>query len=151
MQPLEIKVLLVNKYNEMANKYHPLVVKFLASFLNEKILKADGTFTKKVQTALDALNLPSSFDCSVNVRYLYGLWLSVRVAYNNNGHAHYKDNEIRISGVCPDGVLVELHDAYSDRKTDYRAEEIAEQRKEVAKLKKVYEEARNKLEPFGEG
>jgi len=154
---LEARVRAVNATNAAANEiYAPLVAAF-EPFVGQKILKADGhSFLQKVAKAVpefvhrrgEAPYWSSMSYC--RLRGDYSLVWECKACENilNDHGCTYHATSVYI-GELQNGVLTKILPQHVYR-TDYSVAEIIRLRAEYEVAKKIHDEAKSALNPFGE-
>jgi hypothetical protein len=147
-------VLATKAAHKYANELHPLLYEAVKPFVGSKVLTADGSLTAKLKKALP--EMPHSVALRVsrlshNSGFPHELAFVVKTCQlipESEGCLY--DEECVYVGNLSNGVLTDMCHPVTDRKCDYRLEEIEAQQAEVKRLKKLYEEAKSNLYPFPE-
>lgn len=147
---LSLKIKATNKANDIANRLYRQMADVFGNLVGQKILKADGSFTKKVE-ALVPKPIGSGAD-GVHVYKSYsGKWAvswTVRVTvFDGDDHV---DAEATAYVCEMEGDTVKCLHSQSPLKTDYDFL-IVQTLRELAKMKKKeYDEAQSACYPFEE-
>ena len=146
-EALKAKVAAVNKGNAYAKELYALLTATFTPFLGEQIFKKEGGLMAKVQKVMPAL--PNGRGLMV---YRYGsdysLVFVVKTDEVIDGHAYYAETSVYI-GELDNGVLTKMT-PWSDRRSDFTVEEILRKRKAYEEAKKIADDAKGELHPFGE-
>jgi len=154
-EKLIAKIGAVNRANAEATRLHQIFHDIFAPFVGQKILKADGTLLAKVA----ALVPEFAFGNTLQVRTLqphvyrdssnYSLIYTVKACETMPPHScAYHDTAMYI-GVFAGAMLEKLSPVQTYR-SDYVVEEIEGKRQAYESAKRVAEELRSALYPFGE-
>lgn len=150
---LEAKVKAVNRAHAHAVKLYDALVAVFTPLVGCKILKADNTLLQSVQKGMPDLGGDARSLRVYRNQSNYSLAWTVNASENfvgGNGCLYY---EISVYVGDLDGqVLTKIMDPANQgfRRTDYTAAEVAGKRDVFEKAKKVMEDAKSDLWPFGE-
>jgi hypothetical protein len=148
-QVLETRVHGVNRAHQYANELYPKLVAVFQSFIGQKITKVDGSLLAKVQKEVNGLGLPCEHNLHVYRRPSnYALCYMVKTCETTENSCHYHEASVTV-GNLDNGFLVSLCDP-PQYKTDFSAFWIADARKRYEEAKKLADQARGELYPFGE-
>jgi hypothetical protein len=146
---LEARVRGVNAANQYANDLHSRLVAVFRPFVGQKILTAPGDLLARIKRLVDALDLPSTPRLHVyRDRSDYCLRYVVKSCESDGKCGHYYEASVSV-GELDHGRLTSLIDAPQYR-TDYVAAEVVAARETYKEAKRVADEARSALYPFGE-
>ncbi len=139
----------VNKANQNANDVQPVLALFFEKYVGQTVLKADGTFLKKIADNLPKFLTNSDLRiCRGQSRYSVS-W-SV-IASENDPESHSISHEVNVYvGELNDGVLTKVLPPHEKRRTDYKAEEVLAERQRIKDLQKVVDDAKSALFPFAD-
>ena len=153
---LQAKIVARNRAGEVANELYP---KFLAIFkplAGQKVCKVDGTFTKKVDEQLPPSNYPDKWPKPTVMYYRsrsdYTVSFTVKTcADDGQGSCAYEEVTVYVCDL--ENGVVKADGRWYDPpncRTDYNADEVKRLRADYEAKKKVADDARSALYPFGE-
>lgn len=151
---LEARVRGVNRANEIANKLYVDFRRVLEPFFGQKVIKSEGGLMKKVQDAINTLQLPSTVQIHV-YRYQsdYSLCWTVKtcesVPKGEYSHAYYHETTVYVAELAHKHTLSKWYDP-PQFKTDYKAADVQAAREKFKDAQKALDDARSALVPFGE-
>lgn len=147
---LAAKVQAVNKANQYATTLYPTLVDIFRPLVGTKIIKADGSLLKKVQA------LVPDFHYSTDL-HVYRLSSSYSLAWvvktcepiTEEGTCTYYEATVYVGSLDGD-TLKSIYEHPFREKTDFTVEEIQAARTEYDKARKIAEDLKSALFPFGE-
>lgn len=146
---LEAKVAATNAAHKYAVELYPTLAAIFAPYVNQKILKADGTLLAKIASQLpDEPKTPRLhvYHSSGNG---YSLVWNVRTtAQDGPDSSTYAEIGLYI-GNLTNGVLASLYPA-PELRCDYTADEVAAKREAYKAAKRAADALQSALHPFGE-
>lgn len=146
---LKAKVAAVNRANGVALSLQPVLRAIFEPLVGEKILKADGTFLAKVAALMP--ELPSQHDLMVyRLAGNYSLAWSVKTNEHDSPQTVLYHEATLYVGNLEGQILKSMADHRFDGRVDYTVEEIEAKREAYSKAKRISDEAREALYPFGE-
>jgi hypothetical protein len=146
---LKARVRAVNAANLYAAELYKKLVAVFEPFVGQKILKADGTLLAKIEPLVKALNLPNTPKLSVYRHSSdYSLAWTVKTSEWTQEYTVYHEVVVYIGDLGLQ-TLKGITPPY-DHAFNYTAEDVAAKRKAYEAAKKVMEDARSELYPFGE-
>jgi hypothetical protein len=150
LQELTAKVAAVNKANAYALELYDKLAPLFTPLAGKQIFKATGEFLAKVQKLLP--ELPCTVPLSVYRRSSdYMLAWTVKTCESIPPHScTYHETTVYVGTVHHYAFLTEIA-AKPDLRTDYTVEEILAKRETFAAARKIADEAKSALHPFGEG
>ncbi len=150
---LEAKVKAVNRAHAHAVKLYDALVPVFTPLVGCKILKADNTLLQSVQKVIPVVEGGNSSLRVYRNQSNYSLAWTVNASENIVGQQSCLYYEISVYVGNLDGqVLKDIMDPANQgfRRTDYTAGEIEGKRNVYEEAKKVMEDAKSALWPFGE-
>lgn len=149
LERLTAKVAAVNKANVYAAKLYPELVKIFEPLVGEKILKVDGTLLSKYAALLP------EFPCNPHLHVYrnssdYSLAWTVKSCEMMPPHSCMYHEVVVYVGEIRGQHLVKMMDHPFNGRTDFTVEEILGKREAYISAKKVMEELRSELYPFGD-
>ena len=148
-ETLKARVAAVNRGNDYANKLYRELTNIFRPLVGQKILKADGTLLAKYQPLLP--HFPSTPQLHV-YRHTseYSLAWSVKTCESLPPHScMYHTATVYIGDLSGD-KLEKLSVNPFEGRTDFTAAEIESKRADYEAAKRIADNARNALWPFGE-
>lgn len=149
-----------NKCNEHVVKFTREFREFFAQFVGEKIFKADGSLTKRIETMLNKRIKDGGWEREypnpkfkpwiVRCFSKYSLGFSVEVSYQDSDETATHVSEYAYIADMRDGVLIAIATNAYDRRCDYTYDEVIAARDSVKEAKKALADAEAKLYPFKE-
>jgi len=147
---LEAQVKAVNKANQYANELYARLAPIFEPLVGSNVLKVDGSLQAKYQKLLpkfpNTIELNVYFsDCALS----YSLtWVVETYEMIKGGCGLYHKASVSI-GDLNNGKLVKIVNRPNYR-DDYKAEDVEAAQLKTKEAKKVYEELKSALFPFGE-
>lgn len=135
------------------NRIRPLLREFFAAYVGKKVLKADGSLLKSIEDALKSSGIFRETDRRLQVYRStsnnYSLsWVS-RACVNIDGEVAYEESWVYIADL--DGTEIRcLSNDHGDERTDFTVEEVKRLRADYEAKKKIADDAKSALHPFGE-
>jgi hypothetical protein len=150
LESLTAKVAAVNRANEYATRLYTALAEKFAPLVGQKILKADGTLLAKYAGLVPTL--PCSPDLHVYRHSSnYSLaWTVKTCEFMPPNGCMYHEVTIYI-GYLQGATLEKMISTPFTGRTDFSVEEIIGKRAAYESAKRVADELRNDLYPFGEG
>lgn len=161
MNKLEASVFATNKAHEEGIKLYNLLAPIFRPLVGTKILKADGSFTQKVEKLIPKLPYQYPLHITINSRQ-YDISYTVRyfANYSRERYDRWEDKDVveeaSLSrdttiyiGKLDGAVLTEIWDS-PNRRTDYTVEEVLANRAAFKAAEEVYNAAKSALGLFGE-
>lgn len=147
---LAAKVKAVNKANAEAAKLLPKLVEIFRPLVGQQVLKAAGGLLLKVEKVLP--EFPDTHGLMVYRHSSnYNLAWTVKTCENIEGTHGCLYHEVTIYvGNLNGCVLTDLNTTQMELRTDYTVEEIEAARKKYEEVRRIADEARSALYPFGE-
>jgi hypothetical protein len=148
LESLTAKVAAVNRANEYATRLYAALVEQFTPLVGQKILKADGTLLAKYAGLVP--NLPCTPDLHVYRQTNdYSLAWTVKTCESTDHSCMYHEVTIYV-GYLKGATLENMIPTPFTGRTDFSAEEIIGKRAAYESAKRVADELRNDLYPFGE-
>ena len=150
---LAAKVAARNEVNALADAAYAPIAGALRPFVDQKILKADGTLLDKVKRALPPLvgGPDAPWQSWYSVPHGYSLILNLKTCHaqvrRDCDFAHYAEEAVYV-GDIKNGILVGILPPYA-RRTDYTEDEIIEGRAAVEVAKQALRDAERAIADFG--
>jgi hypothetical protein len=147
MSKLEARIKAVNAANAYAMELYDTLSAVFAPLVGSKIEKVDGDLLARIKSQVPALPCTPALHVYRD-RSPYSLRYVVKTCEVHQGSAYYHEASVYV-GDMRDGVLTKLCDR-PDYRTDYTSAEVVANRAAYEAARKVYEDARSALHPFGE-
>lgn len=149
---LEARVRGVNAAHAYASTLTPLLRERFTPLVGQKVVKNDGTLLAKFAGLLP--EFPNGVKLHVYKHVsAYSLAWTVKTCevdvVDGTGHAYYYETVVYV-GDLANGVLTSIERHPCTLRTDYTVEDVVKVRKEFEVARKVFEDARSALYPFGE-
>lgn len=141
------KVAAVNKANAYALELYKKLVPIFEPLVGSMIEKKDGSLLAKVEKLLPEFKFTPQLHVYKH-RSDYSLAWCVKTCEVVAGCATYHEVTVYI-GDMSNGVLTKITPP-AERRTDYTVEEIVKKREAYEKAKKIADDAKGELFPFGE-
>lgn len=145
----EAHVCAVNKVNARANKLALELQTILAPLVGKKVLKADGHLVKKyaglftefMNDDLQIFQYTSRYSMNNEIEFMVK---GCETGRHGNYHVTYV-----YAGKCDnDGVLTEVCEPCTDRRTDWTVAEVDAARRAIDKADQALRDAKSSLGPF---
>jgi len=149
MKKLEARIEARNTVNRLAMEVYDALLPVVAPYVGKKIKNADGSLVAKLKNEVD--NVWAPFRAKNQVyqgSFGYSLSFVAKVCIQSDGRAYYDEMSVYL-GELDGAILSKVCEPYQ-RKTDYKAEDIALAREEVSRARKVLQAAEIGLQGFGE-
>lgn len=148
-EKLLLRVTAINKANRYAREVYKSLVELFGSLVGEKIMKSDGSLLKKYQDQLPTFS--NTHDLMVyRLDSDYSAIWVVKSCESTAQNCVYHETQVNL-GRLDNGVLVELRlTEPSFYREDFTVEEIFLKRLSYTSAKRVADNLRNDLFPFGE-
>lgn len=163
MNKLEASVFATNEAHKEARKLYELLVPIFRPLVGTKILKADNSFTQKVEKLIPKFPYGSALRITLHNYRTYSLAWDVKCSaeYQEEYYDRYDDKmtvrEVTLYRDCTvyigkmeSGVLKEICPPSEYHRTDYTVEEVLAARKKFKEAEEVYNAAKSALGLFGE-
>ena len=146
---LTARVVARNEVNFWAMNVQQNLLEFLAPFVGQKILKADGSLLSKIKKDFPNLGETEGLRICQDVTSPFSLvWkVDVHKSIVSAYACTYEECRVYI-GKLNDNVLESLCE-FDQRRVDYTVEEILDLREEHDTAQKAVDKARSALSPFG--
>lgn len=146
-ETLEADVKARNRANAYAHQLYKDLVEVFTPLVGQNILKKDGTLRKFVKLP----DFPNSQTDLMVYKDIgdYSLAFVVKTKEPCGEFSYLYREAVVYVGSLQDGVLVELSSPFTGR-TDYTVQEIESKRQVYKAAKKIADDARDDLFPFGE-
>jgi hypothetical protein len=144
---LEARIKAANKANQIGNDLYQQITKALRPFINQRIVKADGSLTIKAISKMPALpNTPNLrvYQHKSNSSLAWTIYVSEPISVGSVSH----EVTLYVAELSGD-VLLAFH-PMEPWKTDYTIEEVINNRAAYAEAKRKANDLLNRLHPFGE-
>lgn len=151
---LQGRVKAVNRANDYANKLYVALRAIFEPLVGQQVTKKDGTLLAKIQKLMP--ELPSTHNLHV-YRYSseYSLVWVVKTSEPDDGSdgsgphtVTYHETSVYVADL-KSGVVGRIYDPPNFR-TDYKLEDVLALRAKYEQAKKLADDARSALHPFGE-
>lgn len=150
---LETKIKAQNLCNKYTNELFPILIKAFEPFLNEKIIKTDGNFYKKVDIPdyIPPNTSSKHFLWYIDTNSSYTLKLVTKYSMPDNENIwHSQGNNIYFANI-QNGVLKSFYDSDIELlKTNYDLDTILKTRKKIDRLKNRIRDLKTSIHPFDE-
>jgi hypothetical protein len=144
---LTAKVIAVNRVHLIANELYPKLAKAFEPFVGEKILKADGSFLKKIAAIVPSVDIPNMHNYRINSAYNLAWEIKTSQKDSDSGSLYYSVG-LYIANMS-NGVLVDIMKP-EVRRTDYTVAEVIERQKVLREATDALNRAKSALNPFDE-
>ena len=145
LEKLTAKVAAVNRANEHAAKLHTILHARFAPLVGEKILKADGSLLAKY------IDLVPKDDDDIRVFRMsstYSLAWTVKTCEHMSDSCLYHQTAVYVGNL--DGNRLSNLLDFEERRSDFTVDEILEKRAAYESAKRLVDEIKGGLFPFGE-
>lgn len=136
-----------------ANRIRPLLREFFASYVGKKVLKADGSLLKSIDDALNAAGIFPVYSNRLHVYRStsshYSLTWVAKSCVVIEGAVAYEEAAVYIATLSG-ADLSHMNADHGDEKCNYTVEEIQALRKDYEVKKRIADDAKSALYPFGE-
>lgn len=155
-QRLEIKVAAVNLAHKTANEIYQPLVDYFRQFVGQKVVKDDGSLTKKVASGLPELPKGDGIHLIYKDSSSYSIRFSVRTCKSGYpDHTGYSTccscHEAGVTiGNLAGTILKDINETSPQYKCDYTVEDIQAKRERYKELAEQANQAKYALSPFGE-
>lgn len=156
MTKLELRVRCVNQTHAIANGLYPKLAELFRPYVGQKILKTTGELLKVIKDQEKALELPHNPKFSVyrdpsdySLSYLVTGrdWIPSPVT-GHSDYSCYHNATIYLGSLK--GQTLEGLSIFHELRTDYSADQVLKDREGFLTARKAFEDARSKLDFFGE-
>ncbi len=149
---LEARVTAKNRANSLAAQYSLALTASLTPLVGQKIVKKDKSLTKKVQTLIPTFPTEPGVTCYLYRESPYNVTYVIKVCeqVENSYGCVYEEAWTTVAQLNPQtGELVKVEEPETFR-SDYSVTEILKLREDYEQKKKAMEEAKSRLNPFGD-
>ena len=150
MKALEAKVGAVNRANDAANRWGPVLRESVRPFVGAQVVKKAGGLLDKVKKALPTLPNDAWLQVYRHVSDYSLAWTFKSCVMIGETHGCLYHEVTVYVGKLSHGVLTELESSEFKGRTDYTVDEVLQKRAAYESAKKAADDARSNLHPFGE-
>lgn len=139
----------VNSVNDYANKLYDILAPIFRQWIGQNIITQQKMLKKIYEK--DIPSFPESLDLRLSAYYRISDYsISVNIStycQNDDGHAVYADTCLYLANLR-DKKLISVYEK-DDRRTNYTLAEVEKNREQLKLARQNYEQAKEKLHPFG--